>query len=107
MPTNVEEVDSLTGTYEHGIDAKGRLFIPAKLREELYRRGVPREHWDAALEGMDDPAEAIDAFLRKKLRGEELSDPRARKRASDALARRGFRWEDIAAGLRRYGAEDL
>lgn len=25
----------MTGTYEHSIDAKGRLFIPSKLQEEL------------------------------------------------------------------------
>lgn len=31
----VNSVGSVTGTYEHSIDPKGRLFIPAKLREEL------------------------------------------------------------------------
>ena len=83
--------------------AKG--YGPGRIREELYRRGVPRDCWDGALEGLSGPEEAIDAFLQKKLRGAELSDPKVRRRAADALARRGYRWEDISAGLRRYGAE--
>lgn len=84
--------------------AKG--YGPAKLRDELYRRGVPREHWDEALEGAQSPEAGIDEFLRHKLKGER-ADPKALKRAADALVRRGYRWEDIKSGLRRYGAEDI
>lgn len=76
-----------------------------KITDELYRRGVPREYWDSALEGLPDPGDAIDAFLEKKLRG-WTGDPKELKRASDALARRGFSWQDISEALRRYGAED-
>ena len=75
-----------------------------RVQDELYRRGVPRECWDAALDALDDPAEEIDAFLRKKLAGKE-PDRKELKRASDALARRGYQWSDISNALRRYGAE--
>ena len=78
---------------------------PARVREKLYEKGVPRELWDEALEGAADPSAAIEEFLRKKWRGTLPDDPRELKKASDALARRGYRWEDISAGLRRYGAE--
>ena len=76
-----------------------------KIRDELYRRGIPRELWDEALAQVkeEDNACAIDAFLEKKLKGSH--DPKDVKRASDALARRGYRWPEISAALRRYGAE--
>lgn len=83
--------------------AKG--YGPYRIRDELYRRGVPREYWDEALDEAEDPAEAIDTFLRRKLARGSETDPKALKRASDALARRGFQWKDINSALRRYGAE--
>lgn len=81
--------------------AKG--FGERKLRDELYRRGVPRELWEDALAQIEDNSEAIDAFLEKKLKGSH--DPKDIKKASDALARRGFRWPEISDALRRYGME--
>ena len=83
--------------------AKG--YGPSRIREELYRRGVPRDCWEEALESLEGPEEAIDGFLRKKLRGADLTDPKSYQRAANALARRGFRWDDIKDGLRRYGAD--
>ena len=81
--------------------AKG--YGPYRLREELRRRGVPREYWDEVLADLDDPSEAIDAFLHQKLHG-RITDRRELKRVSDALARRGYHWTDISAALRRYDA---
>lgn len=79
--------------------AKG--FGEKKLRDELYRRGVPRQLWDEALAEVDDPADNIDAFVEKKLAGKNV-DRKELKKVSDALARRGFSWNDISLALRRY-----
>ena len=49
---------------------------------------MPREYWEEALEGLEDPAEDIDAFLRRKLKGD--TEPKALKRAAGALARDNF-----------------
>lgn len=83
--------------------AKG--YGPYKIREELHRRGVPRELWDEALEEREDPADAMDAFIERKLRNIENPDRKDLKRVSDALARRGYAWSDISAALRRFGAD--
>lgn len=75
-----------------------------KLRDELYRRGVPRDLWDAALEQAQDPSDTIDAFVEKKLAG-KTPDRKELKKVSDALARRGYSWSEISSALDRYGAE--
>lgn len=74
---------------------------PARVREELRRRGVDREKWDEALEELPEAAEILDELIRKKCRG-DLSDPREKKQVSDALMRRGFAWSDIKAAMGRY-----
>ena len=77
---------------------------PGRVREKLREKGIPRELWEDALETLPDPAEQIDRFLESKLRG-RTPDEKEKKRLCGALARRGFAWADIRAGLARLGAE--
>ena len=71
---------------------------PGRVRQELQRRGVPRDLWDDALAQLPDPEEAIDKFLAAKLRGKT---PDTLQRLSAALQRRGFQWQDIRPALAR------
>lgn len=79
----------------------GKGYGTARVREELRRRGVERELWDDALEEMPDAGEILDQLIQKKCRG-DLSDPREKKRVSDALLRRGFGWSEVRAAMGRY-----
>ncbi len=76
-----------------------------KLEAELYRRGVGKEHWAAALSEAEPPENGISAFLQARLRGKNPNDPREIKRVSDALLRRGYSWNQIKEGLRAYGSQ--
>ena len=78
-----------------------RGYGAARVREELHRRGVPRELWDAALEQMPESSDKLDALIQKKTRG-DLADPKERKRVCDALLRRGFSWSEVRAAMGRY-----
>ncbi|MDE7219833.1 MAG: recombination regulator RecX [Oscillospiraceae bacterium] len=79
----------------------GKGYGPARVKEELRRRGVDRELWDEAMEEMPEAAEILDQLIRKKCRG-DLSDPREKKRVSNGLLRRGFGWSDVKAAMGRY-----
>ena len=74
------------------------------MREELRRRKLDRELWDAALAELPEPDETVDALLRAKLRGKAADRDTIRK-AGAALVRRGFTWEAVKAATDRYLAE--
>ena len=80
----------------------GKGFGEARIRDELYKRGIPRDLWDEKLDELEE-AESNDAaleFLKKKLRGSDDKDDL--RRASDALVRRGFGYNDARAAITRY-----
>ena len=76
-----------------------------RIQTELQRRGIPKELWDAAMEEMPSQDESVDKLLRSRLRGAEITDRAALKRAADALLRRGYAWDEINAAVERYRAE--
>ena len=77
---------------------------PARLRDKLREKGVPRELWDDALDQAPDNGAQIDRFLADKLRG-QTPDEKTKKRLTDALLRRGYAWGDVKAGWTRLGEE--
>lgn len=77
---------------------------PARVREKLYEKGVPRELWEDALEELPEDGGQVDAFLRSKLRGRP-PDEKEKRRLTNALLRRGFPWGEVKSAWRRLGEE--
>ena len=69
----------------------------ARAKQALYEKRIPKEHWEAALEGYPDQAEKILAYLKAKITSRE--DPREVKRAVDTLLRRGHSYATIRSCL--------
>ena len=81
----------------HRCIAKG--YGPARAKQALYEKKVPKQYWDDALADYPDMTEKIEDFLRAKL-GKEYDD-REVKRAIDALLRRGHSYGQIRQALNR------
>ena len=69
----------------------------ARAKQALYEKRIPRELWDAALEGYPEQIDKIMDFLESRL-GEAPSDQEV-KRAIDALLRRGHSYGSIRRAM--------
>lgn len=74
---------------------------PARVRQELYRRGVPRELWEEALAELPEDTKALDSLIDRRLRGTQ-PDRKELRRLTDMLLRRGFSWGQVKSALNRY-----
>ena len=76
----------------------------ARAKQALYEKRIPKEYWAEALENYPDQTQKIVEFLRTRLG--ENADERDRRRAIDALLRRGHSYGDIRQALRQSDLED-
>ena len=76
----------------------------ARAKQALYEKRIPKEYWGEALEDWPDQSEKILSFLRSRLGPEP--DERDRKRAMDALLRRGHSYGDIRQAMRQLELYD-
>jgi len=76
---------------------------PARVRDEFFKRGIPKDMWDDVVKGELDDSDieiAAIAFLEKKIKGniEEVD----LNHVSNALVRRGFSYEQARQAISRY-----
>ena len=71
-----------------------------RICDALYRRGIDRELWDAALDELPETNDTVDRLLGAKLRGDV--SPEGLQRAQGYLLRRGDSWDDIRTATERY-----
>jgi regulatory protein len=82
---------------------------PARLRDELLRKGIDRPTVEAAIEEIADPDDLSDAALRLALTrwrslGSEGDPRRRRQRTLEYLVRRGYTFEDAREAVERATA---
>ena len=80
--------------------AKG--YGEGRVRQELMRRGVPRDLWDDALSAMPEDTSRRDRLVASKLR--DPGDRDAVRKLSASLYRRGYSGEEIREALERARA---
>ena len=78
-----------------------------RAKQTLYEKQIPKAYWDEVLENYPDQTEKIQDFLRARLNAD--SDEKQKKRAIDALIRRGHSYGVIKKALESlsFDTEDM
>ena len=72
----------------------------ARIRNELFKRGIDRELWEEALKNQEDSDDVINSFIERKLKGSD--DKRDIQKVVEALCRRGYSFDQARQSVREY-----
>ena len=75
----------------------------SRAKQALYEKRIPKEFWEDALADYPDQSDRILEFLRSRL--DETSQERDVRRATDALMRKGHRYQEIRKALQKLDFE--
>ena len=75
----------------------------SRAKQALYEKRIPKEFWEEALADYPDQSDKILEFLRSRL--DETSQERDVRRATDALMRKGHRYQEIRKALQKLDFE--
>lgn len=96
--------DALAKLVVNSYNSKG--YGAARIRSELYKRGIDRELWEDAMEALEEEVATAATFrlLEKKLRGSE--DKEDLRRAAEMLIRRGYSYDEASEAIRAYSGSN-
>lgn len=94
----IDELEYARGLVRH-YSRKG--WGAGRIKEEFYRRRLPREYWEEALAELEESTEQMVRFVEKRIAARG-TDPKEKKKTADALFSRGFAWEDIKRVIAEY-----
>ena len=83
----------------------GKGYGLARAKQALYEKRIPKQYWDEALMDYPDQTGSIVAYLRSHIK--ENADEREKKRAVDALLRRGHSYAQIRAAMRQLDFDEF
>jgi len=75
-------------------------FGPARAKQALYEKRIPKEYWDEVLTDYPDQTDEIVSFLKQKI-GDNW-DQKSLKRTVDALLRRGHSYSAVRKALNQF-----
>jgi regulatory protein len=76
----------------------------ARAKQALYEKRIPKQYWNDALQDYPDQHDAIEAFLRSRLK--DNWDQKDLRRAIDALLRKGHSYGNIKKVLEDLGHDN-